>query len=90
MDHFSLSTDTALIMEKIFLLKIQDEAVLRDLMLWYDRSNASVYVRDEIMKDYRRRIASGSFGITKSRIDIDHLTKILYNRPNEVPILTPT
>ena len=70
-------------MEKVFILKIEDEDTLRRLIVWYDQhSTTAVYVRKEIMKEYRRSSSGGHDWA--DYFSVDHLIVIIHGRPKEV------
>jgi hypothetical protein len=74
--------DTALIMEKVFILKIEDEDMLRRLIIWYDQhSTTAVYVRKEIVREYRR-ISDGGHDWA-DLFSVNHLIEIIRDRPKE-------
>ena len=69
-------------MEKVFILKIEDEDMLRRLIIWYDQhSTTAVYVRKEIVREYRRISDSGHDWA--DFFSVNHLIEIIQDRPKE-------
>jgi len=75
--------DMTLIMEQIFLLKIDHIAKLKKLLGWYrQRSLCSIYVRNQIMTEHRSRGVDHLVGMP-----VISLVQIVCGRPSEIPQL---
>ena len=84
--RFDLSSDTTLIMEKIYNFNVDDEETLEALIKWYNRSRTVIYVREGVMRLYRQRKLE-KYEIPKqwSLSVAQPLVDLVCNRPVEVP-----
>lgn len=73
-------------MEKVFLLRIEDEAILEELVKWYSNSAAFVRIRKEIVKILGLREKDGGISLNKSGELHSRLSQIVKDCPRDVEL----
>jgi hypothetical protein len=80
------SIDTTIIMEQVFLLRIEDEAMLEELVKWYSRSTSSAHIRNEVVKVLGVREKDGGVPLNRPGELSSALFEIVKTCPRDVEL----